>query len=127
MKKCLNIIARINGSGVSNNEFDLSNLNFSKNINESLSLYQMFKDSVYRTNIIILWFIYIVSYTSYYVISYYIGKFPGNLFVNAFAIIFADIVANLSMSILAHYFGIKRSYTIILKTICYWIFEFLIN
>ena len=76
----------------------------------------------------ILWYLYCVSYTSYYVISYYIGKFPGNLFVNAFAIIFADITANLSMSVLAHYLGIKRSFTIIYAiilsaTICFYFYS----
>ena len=128
MNYSLRKIAKINGYNVKENEFSTIERKSEVNkIDHSISLLKALKEKIYRRNILILWFIYVVSYTSYYVLSYYIGKFPGNLFINAFALMFADVAANLSVNIFIKWFGIKRSFTLtyfVITTAAIW-FSFL--
>ena len=114
MKKSFTMIAKINGYNPQENDLNIVGAeNDSNSNNSSTSLFEAFKDPTYATNITIMWFVYCVSFMSYFVIGYYIGSFKGNLYINAFALIIADVAWNLFSSILYKRFGLKKSFALI--------------
>ena len=108
----LKYIAKINSAKFKEIEIDedVNNSN-SANKNSSISLLEALKDRLYRKNILVMASVYWVSFMSYYVVGYYVGSFPGNLFINAFAVMTSDIIGSGLCSIWISFFGFKHGFS----------------
>jgi hypothetical protein len=95
---------------------------------QSLSLLVALKDRIYMKNLCIMVMNWTVCSLSFYVMGYYINDFPGNLFINALAILCADIIANGCSYIYVKSIGFNNAFgfayiVIILATIIFNLFH----
>ena len=72
-------------------------------------------------------FIYWVTFMCYYAIGFYVGSFPGNLFINAFTLNGSDIVGSGLWTLWINTFGFKHGFSVmyiivVISTIMYYLF-----
>lgn len=124
----LRFIAKVNCSDHQEVTFDEDDTGSqSENNNTSISFFEALNDRVYWKNIMIMAFIYSVSFMCYYVIGFYVGNFPGNLFINAFALMGSDIVGSGLWTVWTNTFGFKHGFSamyivVIISTIVYMLY-----
>ena len=109
----LRYIAKVNGAnfkGIDIEKEDDKDEKDGKSNNKSL--FEALKDPLYRKNILVMTFVFCVSFMSYYVIGYYIGSFPGNMFINAFAVITSDIIGSGLWTVWLNTFGLKNGFSV---------------
>ena len=83
-----------------------------------ISMIDAIKDSIYRSNLIIMAFNWCVCSLSFYVINFYISDFPGSTFVNWFILIISDVISTIvtlpAMKLIGLNHGFSCSYAIVI-------------
>lgn len=86
-------IAKINGVHEWNYRFtaeiDENHEDFNS---QEVSLLTALKDSRYRNNLMIMTVNWIVCSLSFYIVNFYTGEFPGNMYINAGVMVIADLM-----------------------------------
>ena len=110
--KSLEFIAKVNNSKFNRIDEDEAAIKSAENKNkDSLSFFEALKDRLYRKNLLIMAFIYWVSFMCYYVLGFYVGSFPGNLFINAFVLMGSDIIGSAFSSLWVNLLGFKHGFS----------------
>lgn len=73
-----------------------------------MSLRDLWDDKVLKVNLIGSCFIWLLSSFNFYLITFYLKKFPGSIYVNSIVFAFADMVAFASSGLILKYFLISQ-------------------
>lgn len=114
LHKALDVVAKVNCSDASAIRFEQENPNF-KEINEtkkskSRSFISALKDKKVRTNMIITVLNWGIIGICFQCLTYYVGFFPGNIFINGGIIITADLISSAMVFPYVKRFGIRKGY-----------------
>ena len=129
MNESLNSIASINGTTFpEDDKIDEDNSTTSNSNVKIASFIEELKNSLYRNNLMIMALNWCAWSLSFYIIGYYVGKFPGNLYINAFAMGAADTLSASVSNIFIGKLGFKFGFTfmfilVVLVTTLYALFN----
>lgn len=115
MNESLACIASMNGTTFVKDEIISANSEDSNKSNngKTVSFIEAVKeDPVYRKNLFIMAFNWWVCSISCYMTLYYVGMYPGNLYVNASIIFIGDTISTYLANTFAGYFGFKRGFSL---------------
>ena len=87
-------ISKFNKSPEWKHKFKIELNRFEEPSTDTISMIEALKDSVYRKNLCIMSINWIVWSSCVHLINFYVGKFPGNIYLNGAIIAFADIFSS---------------------------------
>ncbi len=114
MNESLSYIAKMNGTTFTKDDI-ISESKSEQVLNEqkAVGFFESLKeDPVYRNNLFIMAFNWWVCSISCYMTLYYVGMYPGNLYVNATIIFVGDTISTLLANTFAAYFGFTKGFSL---------------
>jgi len=70
------------------------------------------KNSIYRTNLIIMVLSWSASSFCFYILSFYLKYIPGDIFINTIIVSVADLISSLVTGLMAQWIGAQRTMTL---------------
>ena len=114
MNESLSYIAKINGATYTKD----ANIEDNKSRSDSNEtqivgfLDSIRNDSVYRKNLFIMAFNWWVCSIACYITLFYVGMYPGNLYINAMMLFVGDTISTSLSSTFVNYFGFTKGFNI---------------
>jgi hypothetical protein len=92
------------------------------------SVKDLWHDKILKVNLISSCLVWLLSSFNFYLITFYLKKFPGSIFINSIVFALADMIAFASSGIILKYFlisqGLSFSYGLsLISGICYLVFH----
>jgi MFS family permease len=119
-------IAEVNGLAVYKLKFKDEAENILERESNDISMLQALKDKIFLSNIWIMAFNWAVCSLSFYIIGYYVGRFPGNIFMNGFIMSWADLVSAIAsgkyIKLLGFNYGFISSYSLVVTIVLVYFF-----
>ena len=78
-------------------------------ISNNMELADLWRDSIYRVNLIIMILSWSASSFCFYIIGFYIKYIPGDIFVNMITTCIADVISSIVAGVIAQYIGTQRT------------------
>ena len=79
---------------------------------QEVTLWGAFKDKIFRTNLLVMSLNWTVASLSFYIVGFYIGSFPGDIYTNAFIVIVANLLSTLATKLVLTYSNLKNGFTL---------------
>ena len=87
-------ISKFNNSTEWKHKFKAEINNFDEPSTNTISIVDALRDTVYRKNLFIMVINWIVWSSCFHLINFYVGKFPGSIYLNGIIIVLADIISS---------------------------------
>ena len=94
LRNVFNKISSVNKSNHHNLKFRMELMNINDESDQAVSLFDALKDSVYLKNIIIMVINWSVWSVSFHLLTFWVGHFSGNIYMNSLVLGIADIFSN---------------------------------
>ena len=113
MNKALSFIAAVNGTTyVKDDKVEVAQTDADSGEGHVASFYEALKDRAFRSNLLITAFNWCVCSLSCYMTLYYVGMYPGNLFVNAIILFVGDTISIYITNPFVRAFGFTNGFSV---------------
>lgn len=85
---------------------------FDKEVDDEISVKALWKDPVLRRNLIASCFCWLFASFNFYMITFYLKYFPGNIYINSLTFAGSDAVAQFSSGVFLQYVSVPKAYGI---------------